>query len=349
MKISVAMCTYNGELYIRQQLESIFAQTRLPDEIILCDDVSRDNTVAIAEEFQDKGIALNIHRNTDNLGFVKNFRQCISMCTGDIIFLCDQDDIWEPNKTEQLCNLMEARPEILSLCTNYRYIDSDGAWISVSETGDNKFYNKFKWDYYKAEGNLYNVSLNRLLSSNISPGATQVVRRSILEEYFRENTMDPHDWVLNRVAALHRGAFYYDVPLTRYRLHANQTIGVPDFLIAKERRDFATIFENYFNIFRVFIYQAILKKYDKVGELPRFGYSSMIAHYDTLEYDEDLRDEYLHWREMAWNRTLLYRTGPGRFKYFIKQGKYNKYMMNNYGKIERLQWRVWDLTALILK
>lgn len=103
MKISVALCTYNGELYIKEQLKSIAEQTRVPDEIILCDDKSTDSTIAIvAEIFAKTGLPISIHINDVNLGLEKNFSQAMMQTTGDVTFFCDQDDVWVPKRMERM-------------------------------------------------------------------------------------------------------------------------------------------------------------------------------------------------------------------------------------------------------
>lgn len=98
-KISVAMTTYNGEKYLREQLDSLYSQTLQPNEIIVVDDCSTDSTPQILEEYhQNKGLIYII--NDKNLGVNKNFEKAISLCHGDYIALCDQDDVWLPNKIE---------------------------------------------------------------------------------------------------------------------------------------------------------------------------------------------------------------------------------------------------------
>jgi glycosyltransferase involved in cell wall biosynthesis len=102
-KISIAICTYNGEKYLREQLDSFAAQTRLPDEIVICDDCSQDTTRQILKDFAaQSAFPVNLHFNEQNLGFVKNFEKVINLCEGEIIVLSDQDDVWEPNKLEVL-------------------------------------------------------------------------------------------------------------------------------------------------------------------------------------------------------------------------------------------------------
>lgn len=98
-RISVAMATYNGEKYLREQLESIYSQTRIPDEVVVSDDHSQDGTVAILEEYkQTKGLKYVV--NAEGLGVNKNFENAVRLCTGDYICISDQDDVWFPQKIE---------------------------------------------------------------------------------------------------------------------------------------------------------------------------------------------------------------------------------------------------------
>ena len=107
---SVAIATYNGEKYIIDQLKSIEAQTVQPNEVIICDDCSTDCTVRLIEDFC-KNSVLNIRliKNEYNLGFRKNYEKCFSLCCSDIIFYCDQDDIWCKSKIERI--LLEFRKD----------------------------------------------------------------------------------------------------------------------------------------------------------------------------------------------------------------------------------------------
>lgn len=99
MKISIAMCTYNGEKYIAEQLQSLFDQTLKPDEIVISDDGSKDKTLEIIRNFIDRNIIpIRILEHKENLGVFKNFEYCIKQCIGDIIFTCDQDDYWMSTK-----------------------------------------------------------------------------------------------------------------------------------------------------------------------------------------------------------------------------------------------------------
>lgn len=91
--ISTAMCTYNGEKYLREQLESIARQTLLPNELVVCDDCSSDETVEIIQDFsRNAPFSVRLMINENNLGFAKNFEKAITLCSGEIIVLSDQDD-----------------------------------------------------------------------------------------------------------------------------------------------------------------------------------------------------------------------------------------------------------------
>ena len=122
--VSIAMCTYNGAGFLQQQLDSLAWQTRKPDEIIICDDVSSDDSFAIAQAFADQsGLKVRVHQNTQNLGYVKNFEKAISLCTQDIIFLCDQDDLWQPSKIEQMVGVFDAEPSVGLVLHDFCWID----------------------------------------------------------------------------------------------------------------------------------------------------------------------------------------------------------------------------------
>ena len=102
--VSVVMCTYNGEEYLREQLDSLVQQTYPVYELIIQDDGSTDNTLTIAREYQElhPEIPFRIYRNSHQLGYSRNFFSAYQRATGDLIASCDQDDIWEPRKLEVL-------------------------------------------------------------------------------------------------------------------------------------------------------------------------------------------------------------------------------------------------------
>lgn len=140
--ISLVMPTYNGSKYIREQLDSIYNQTIVPDEIIIVDDCSTDNTLSILSEFEGKG-NLKIYVNEENKGVNANFERAISLAQGDYICISDQDDVWFPNKIEttlkKLKEIENGEPAcVSSFCTDvdselrvlypYKKTRKDSAW-----------------------------------------------------------------------------------------------------------------------------------------------------------------------------------------------------------------------------
>jgi glycosyltransferase involved in cell wall biosynthesis len=112
LRVSIAMCTFNGAAaHLLEQLRSFSNQTRLPDELVICDDGSSDETVAILQKFSSTAsFPVNLIVNAENLGFVRNFEKAIGLCTGDIIFCSDQDDIWKASKIERFVATFQSYP-----------------------------------------------------------------------------------------------------------------------------------------------------------------------------------------------------------------------------------------------
>jgi len=98
MKVSIALCTYNGQEFLEQQLQSLVQQTYPHLEIIVVDDHSTDKTIEILAAYQQQYPFIKYFQNEANLGYVKNFEKAISLCDGEYIALCDQDDIWDLDK-----------------------------------------------------------------------------------------------------------------------------------------------------------------------------------------------------------------------------------------------------------
>lgn len=125
-KISIAMATYNGEKYLQEQLDSFVTQTCQPDELVVCDDGSTDATLEILEVFrQHVSFTVRIYRNEINFGHIKNFEKALSFCTGDIIFLSDQDDVWFKNKIKTIKQIFTINDDIMVVINDAIITDSD--------------------------------------------------------------------------------------------------------------------------------------------------------------------------------------------------------------------------------
>ena len=109
-RVSVAMTSYNGEKYIHKQLSSILSNLGNNDEVVISDDGSTDNTRSIVEKFDDPRVKLIIGPQK---GLVKNFEYAIRCCSGEYIFLCDQDDVWYNNKIDKVLDVFSKTNSIL--------------------------------------------------------------------------------------------------------------------------------------------------------------------------------------------------------------------------------------------
>lgn len=221
--ISVAMCTYNGERYLKEQLESIASQTMLPCELIACDDGSSDSTVNIITAFtRHAPFKVRLVRNRHTLGSTKNFEQAISLCTGELTALCDQDDWWSPAK---LATLAKALFE-----SGAGGIFSDGLLMDKNSrlTGD-RLWHSFQFD--SKNGAFSGTSdddagISMLLRHTVVTGAT-LMFQSVLREHmlpFPNEWM--HDSWLAWMLALHSRLQAFPEPLIQYRVHEAQQAGV---------------------------------------------------------------------------------------------------------------------------
>jgi hypothetical protein len=133
--VSVALATYNGAAHLPQQLSDLASQSRLPCELVVCDDGSNDETLSILQEFADSApFPVQIHRNPARLGYRKNFVQSAGRCTGDLIAFCDQDDRWSPRKIENIAAPFED-PETMLVFHNARVVNPTGAAKATVQAG----------------------------------------------------------------------------------------------------------------------------------------------------------------------------------------------------------------------
>lgn len=108
VRISIALCTCNGERFLAEQLDSLARQIFLPTEVVVCDDASEDGTFSLLHDFASSApFPVRIFRNPQRLGIGANFEQAIELCSGDVIALCDQDDVWLPNKLAAFAELLK--------------------------------------------------------------------------------------------------------------------------------------------------------------------------------------------------------------------------------------------------
>lgn len=228
MKLSIVMATYNGQKYIKKQLDSLRFQTRPADEVIIVDDMSSDNTPVLVSDYI-KNYRLENWKfclNEKNLGYKENFRKCLKLSTGDFIFLCDQDDIWDLDKLKVVEANLTNNPNIRVLNSAVHYVDEYDKLIPVKKRL--YFSNNNIVKFHVRDGAIRQVPLNELFVRNITPGCATCVCREIANDFVKiYDAGMPHDWFINIYAAMKcNGTYYFNRALVNYRLHNNNTIGI---------------------------------------------------------------------------------------------------------------------------
>ena len=194
--VAVAMATYNGERYIREQLDSIVGQTIIPDQIVVCDDGSSDNTVDILLEYKksNANIRWSIIINDQNLGYVKNFAKAISLCDEEIIILSDQDDIWKSNKVERTIDFFKD-PRVLSLHGDIDIVDKNNIIIKKNAIGYERKKDNMKIDNF----------FRHIYYCGMSSAFRKEIQKDILK--IDIDKVPSHDWMIHAIAVC-KGGFY---------------------------------------------------------------------------------------------------------------------------------------------
>jgi glycosyltransferase involved in cell wall biosynthesis len=220
LKISVVMTTYNGAKYVSDQLKSMAAQTRPPDEIVIGDDRSSDATMAIVERFaEESGLTVKAQVNPTRLGTTRNFERAISRCVGDIVVFSDQDDIWREDRLEKTEAVFLANPNAPYVFSNGSLIDAAGAPMEGSMWKCAGFVESER-DAYGSGG-----GFDILCRHNVVTGAALAVRRDALRLTTPFETAFVHDhWIAMVLEGVAPGVLI-DEPLIAYRLHAAQQTG----------------------------------------------------------------------------------------------------------------------------
>lgn len=200
MKLSVIVCTYNGASYLHEQIDSLLSQTLQPDEILIHDDGSSDATCAIAQSY-----GLRVIHNPGPHGVNGNFFNALHAASGDIIAICDQDDIWEPTKLEKQMALLQHSPESLLCGCISQPFSNDGTPITIDERPAN-------------------LSPLRMMYVGMMPGHTLLLRRQLLDYVPRGNF------------------FMYDLQLQMAAAMLGKVCYVPEVLVHQRRYPTATTY-----------------------------------------------------------------------------------------------------------
>lgn len=226
------MCTYNGARYLREQLASLAAQTRLPDELVVCDDCSSDETRSLLEEFKARAaFPVRLYFNEQNLRSSKNFEKAIRLCEGELIALCDQDDVWLPEKLERTEATFAASPDVGLVFTDLEVVDENLRPLGY------RAWQSFWVDFGEREQWLFEQgkALDVLLTRNVVTGTAMAFRVQYRELVLPLPEFDQHlihdYWIAMLIAAVARLA-YIKTPLVKYRAHTGQVAGLvgPDYI-----------------------------------------------------------------------------------------------------------------------
>jgi glycosyltransferase involved in cell wall biosynthesis len=200
--VSIALCTYNGERYLIEQLDSLVNQTYANIEIIAVDDCSTDSTFDILLTYAARYSFFKCFKNDYNLGYPKNFEKAISLCSGKYIALADQDDIWDLDKI----NIMQANiGDSALIYHDSAFVDSDGKTMGISMSDVLNMY----------EGS----NAFPLLFMNCVTGHATLFNAHLRQYLGTFSAEFHHDWWIALIATQHGGIKYFNKPLVQYRQH----------------------------------------------------------------------------------------------------------------------------------
>jgi glycosyltransferase involved in cell wall biosynthesis len=220
MRVSVALCTYNGERFLADQLASVRAQDRLPDEVVACDDGSSDRTVALLRAFAAEApFRVRVEVNPTRLGSSDNFARAISLCTGDLIALADQDDVWLPQKLSTLEATLAADTGAGFAFSDAEVVDEGLRPLGYTLWRAIRFGRAEQRRFAAGEG------FACLLRRYRVTGATLMLRAALRELFLPVPPGWVHDaWIGLVLSAVGRGV-PVPTPLIRYRQHPAQQHG----------------------------------------------------------------------------------------------------------------------------
>jgi glycosyltransferase involved in cell wall biosynthesis len=218
LRISIALCTCNGTEFLPAQLGSLLAQSKLPDELVICDDASDDSTWNILEAFADRApFPVRLHRNPTRLGIGANFEQAIRRCDGDIVALCDQDDVWLPEKLVHLEKALAAGGD-WATC-DVEVTDKNLAPLGYTlweRVGLNR-----RERHLARQGEFFQA----LLKHSIVAGAALTFRAGLRDKLLPIPMGWHYDaWLAAVLAATAPGSIV-EVPLQYYRQHGTNAVG----------------------------------------------------------------------------------------------------------------------------
>jgi glycosyltransferase involved in cell wall biosynthesis len=218
--ISVAMCTFNGKQFLGAQLESIAAQSRLPDQLVICDDGSSDGSVEVVRQFARRAaFPTRLVVNDKNLGSTKNFEKAISLCQGSIIALADQDDVWYCHKLERIEKTFLRSKAIVSVFSDADLIGDDSRLLGQ------RLWATFSFNLSQQSDFANGDALNVLVKHPVVTGATMAFRKEFFDLLAPIPADHVHDQWISFLLAACGQLEPISEPLMKYRQHLGQQLG----------------------------------------------------------------------------------------------------------------------------
>lgn len=217
-RVHIVLATYNGERFLREQMDSVLGQTYENITVEVCDDGSTDGTAAIVREYEAQDERVKLHLNPHNLGYVKNFLEGVKRCTAPYVMLCDQDDIWQKDKVEKTLQAVQQAEKKRAGKPVLVFTD---AVNFDSQTGE-----ELGFFHETSHLDVKKVDTAHLFMENKCIGCTMMMNRAILP-YLEElpEEIRVHDWWLALICS-HFGTIEYVPQATlRYRQHEENQIG----------------------------------------------------------------------------------------------------------------------------
>ncbi len=311
MKVSVALCTYNGAKYIEQQLSSILNQSVSVDEIIVCDDGSKDNTVEIAENIlKEYPISFRIESNCKSLGVADNFLKALKLSKGDYVFTCDQDDIWHNDKVKVFLERAQQTKKDLYF-SDGNLVDGEGESLGCT-----------LWNAYFI--NIQEIQSKPLLYTIIRrpivTGAAMMVSRRLIDSIDAVPVGFLHDEWFSVMASIKNSVEAINKPTFDYRQHSSNVVG------AKKQSCFERLKTWLANYKR--IEQMHRVNYDKISQIFQFSRNT--------EYEPILQKANSFWSDLnSIHKTKKVARIPMLIVHFFK-GHYSQFYTGFRGFIRDL-------------
>ena len=284
MKVDILMATYNGEKYISQQIESIINQSYEDWTLRIRDDASTDGTMVIvrqyARKYPDK---IKFFENRENSGSPKaNFFKLIMESDADVIFCCDQDDIWEKNKIELTLKEFENVNKPLLVHSDLSVIDENNNVVCKSMIKSQHI-------------NVNRIALNQLIVQNVVTGCTMAFNRQLADIIVEPELLSVHDWWIAATASIFGEIKFINKPTIKYRKHNNnacgpQNMSSPAYVAkratnktkAKKMRDNGYVMAvEHLEKYKIpYEYKAMLKAYGAMGNKNKFNKLKTVFKYN---------------------------------------------------------------------